>query len=322
METSLSPREIQARIRGGASIDEVAEESGSSPERITVFASPVIAEREHIARTALGATVRRRGDGKGHRRLREIISDRLRARSIDPDWVTWDAWREPDLRWRVVGTLDHEDNKRVAEFLFDPKARFSVTDNSDARWMIGEELIGGGDPDGENTVDFNDELALVRAIQSEPEAPASSPGDEVPVNEETYPEPPHTSELDDLYDMLSGVSEDSVRIYVGLEDEAKQTPPEKPAADEVGDPEDEDEFSSEQAVSDIVEDLLREDEEPPQPEQAAEQVPEAITEPQQDSLIEEEPVPVEEAPAPKKSRRKRAQVPSWDEIMFGGPTTR
>lgn len=313
MESSLSPREIQARIRAGASVEEVAAESGSPQERVQVFASPVLAEREHIARTALGATVRRRGDATAHRRLHEIISDRLLARNIDPDDVTWDAWREPDLRWRVVGTLDNEANERRGEFLFDTKARFSVADNTDARWMIGEERSFDGDPDSENTVDFDDELALVRATQSSLPEPSIIPGDEVPVDEDTYPEGPLTSELDDLYDMLSGVSEDSVRIYVGLEDDEEPAPAEPETATEVDsespDREHEDQISTQQDVAELVDDLFH--------EETSEQS-EDITEPQQDSLIDETPEP---PPAPKKTRRRRAQVPSWDEIMFGGPSS-
>lgn len=305
METSLSPREIQARIRGGASIEEVADESGSTVERISVFALPVIAEREHVARTALSATVRRRGDGSGHRRLREIISDRLRARSLDPDTVEWDAWREADLRWRVVGTLEDEVGPRVAEFRFDPKARFSVADNADARWMIGEEVTGSGDPDNENTIDFDDELALVRATQ-DTGTPAAIPGDEVPISDD-YADA-HTSELDDLYDMLSGVSEDSVRIYVGLEDESGEQTQGTGAA--------EDEFDV--GVDELVADLLTEDEELPADERSPGLVPESedsAAQPQQDTLIDE---PETESKPKKSSRRRRAQIPSWDEIMFGG----
>ena len=50
--------------------------------------------------------------------------------------------------------------------------------------------------------------------------PPALPGDDVPTD--SFDDGPATSELDDLYDMLSGVSEDSVRIYVGLDDEASE----------------------------------------------------------------------------------------------------
>ncbi|NHB83680.1 hypothetical protein G7085_00465 [Tessaracoccus sp. HDW20] len=98
--------------------------------------------------------------------------------------------------------------------MFDPKARFSVADNADARWMIGEELPGAR-PEEENTVDLDDELALVRAVSTPgPE----NPGDDVPASELMHDANEDTSQLDRLYDMLSGISEDSVRIYTGILD--------------------------------------------------------------------------------------------------------
>ena len=52
MDSALSPREIQSRIRGGATLAEVATEAGVEPTRIEGFALPVLAEREHMTTTA------------------------------------------------------------------------------------------------------------------------------------------------------------------------------------------------------------------------------------------------------------------------------
>jgi hypothetical protein len=41
--------------------------------------------------------------------------------------------------------------------------------------------------------------------------------------------------------------------------------------------------------------------------------------PEQEPLIETEPEPAPEPAKPKRTKKKRASVPSWDEIMFGGP---
>lgn len=101
MDSALRPREIQARIRSGQSLEEVAREAGVPAERIEAYAAPVIAEREHIARTALAATVRRRGETSTHRNLRPVVEQRLTGVGVDPDGVDWDAWREEDRRWTV-----------------------------------------------------------------------------------------------------------------------------------------------------------------------------------------------------------------------------
>ncbi|MDO5092975.1 MAG: septation protein SepH, partial [Propionibacteriaceae bacterium] len=300
-----SPREIQSRIRGGATLAEVAAEAGVEAGQIEGFALPVIAEREHMTTTALSCAVRRRGDGSGHQRLQELITSRLKARSIDADDIAWDAWREPDLKWRLVGIMTaHE---RRAEFLFDPRGRFSIADNPDARWMIGEELPGSQDPDNENTLDFDDEFALVRAT-SQPEAPPALPGDDVPTR--SFDEGPATSELDDLYDMLSGVSEDSVRIYVGLDDE-QEAQPEEAEADETIGPAHEDTEINDEFMG------LPEADQDGEPLTAGHEEEDSEEPPSQEALL----APAENedtSPQPRARNRRRPSIPSWDEIMFGG----
>lgn len=299
MTSPLSPREIQARVRAGASAAEIVDETGMSAERVDVFAGPVLAERAHMARLALAATVRRRGDGSGHRRLAEVVSERLGARGIDADQIVWDTWRRADLKWQVVGVLADEAAPRRAEFVFDVAGRFSVTDNADARWMIGEQLPGHLGPDNENTIDFDDELALVRAIAPVPDVAAETPGDDVPAAGLLQDEMLQTSELDDLYDMMSGISEDSVRIYTGLDD----IPQAGPAATE--------------STADAP-DAATDDEPAPTPTPRPEAAPEP--EPAPDALLPEPRVEPGAEPVRKArpTRRGRAKVPSWDEIMFGG----
>ncbi|WP_040284352.1 septation protein SepH [Tessaracoccus massiliensis] len=325
MDNSLTPREIQTRIRAGASIEDLVSETGMSADRLEAFAGPVLAEREHVALSAQKATIRRRGEAGTHRRLGELIAARLRSRSIDADDVQWDAWRQPDLKWRVIARLasDVEAEAREAEFVFDAKGRFSVADNADARWMIGEEPRDAA-PEDENTVDFHDELALVRATQQPEE---SHPGDEVPASELMHESNEDTSELDSLYDMLSGISEDSVRIYTGILDEAEDDEQAPASAEPEG-------FEEIEVVEELeIVEVEMTDETPeaqaaPEKDAADEEdttVLEDRAEPEPEPVEAEEPVQeplVEAAEEPVKPprKRRRAKVPSWDEIMFGGPT--
>src|SRR5699024_8192766 len=48
----LSPREIQAMLRAGATIDELAVHHDVNRERLEVYATPIVAERDWIARQA------------------------------------------------------------------------------------------------------------------------------------------------------------------------------------------------------------------------------------------------------------------------------
>ena len=74
MENAFSPREIQARVRSGASVADIVSESGLDPAHVEAFAGPVMAEREHIASSARAATVRRRGESGVHRKLGDLIA--------------------------------------------------------------------------------------------------------------------------------------------------------------------------------------------------------------------------------------------------------
>ena len=49
---SFGPRDIQTRFRQGASVEEIAEESGWEPERVRRYEWPIVAERSHIIRAA------------------------------------------------------------------------------------------------------------------------------------------------------------------------------------------------------------------------------------------------------------------------------
>ena len=313
MNSALSPREIQARIRGGESVGDVARDAGVDVSDIEGFAGPVLAEREFMVTNALKSTIRRRGE-QSHRRLGELVGERLQQRGLDADAIVWDAWRQEDLRWRVVGILGDDAGTRTAEFLFDHKRRFSVADNADARWMIGEQLPDAAGQD-ENTVDFNDELALLRATREETQQAPASPGDDVPVADAMHDGHEDTSSLDELYDMLSGISEDSVRIYTGLsepdaaEEQSEAVAEEQLPAEDAGSVEEAPPVEEEAATSS----------ETPSNEEPADPQPK-VSEPVQDSLVDD---PEGEAPKPKekkpRKRRGRAHVPSWDEIMFGGP---
>src|SRR3546814_906136 len=58
MESTLRPRDIQARIRAGESPESVAQAAHTTAEKILPFANPVLAEREHIAHRAQRSPVR------------------------------------------------------------------------------------------------------------------------------------------------------------------------------------------------------------------------------------------------------------------------
>lgn len=263
MESALTPREIQAKIRGGESLTRVAELAGVPVEQIDAYAGPVLAEREHAALLARESQVRRRGESSSHRVLGEVVADNLETKGVSPDGIQWDAWRDENRRWTVQASWTLDGVEEQAHFSFDLRGRVSTAADDRARALINEAppaTGSGGDPDSEPTIDLNDELALVRAVQADTEPPVVVPDQpsariiKLP-GEQASDEEPHDyspveleqvdgvydiipnprSDMDVLYDMLAGFNEDSVRIYAGLTQPVSPQP--EPSRDAVPQPE-------------------------------------------------------------------------------------
>jgi len=333
MDSALTPREIQSRIRAGASVDDVAQAAGVPPERVEPFAGPVLAEREFIAGLARGHHVRRGGQTVPHRTLADIVADRVSARGVDPDTLVWDSWKHEGRKWVVQVSYETGNTHRAALFLYDQDGRFSVPTNDDARWLVG---FHGAQPErrreeAEPTVDLNGQLALVRVVQppaefelaedtlrydpqsdDEAEGDYSAEGDDDDLSdaEDAYTDTelaevdgvlefvPH-SQMDVLYDMLSSFDEDSVQIYSGL------VTPLAPDDVVVNDEETRHLRRGHPSAPHLVEQPVDADGDPsPEP-------------PDQPSLIDDD-APVA-SKRPRRAARRRASVPSWDEIVFGSP---
>lgn len=119
--TVLRPKDIQARIRAGASIEQVAEAAGVEISRVERFAHPVLLERSRAAELATAAHPVL-ADGPAVLTLLETVTTALIARGLDPDATTWDAWRNEDGRWTVQLSWKAGRSDNTAHFRFTPGA--------------------------------------------------------------------------------------------------------------------------------------------------------------------------------------------------------
>ncbi len=112
---AMSPRDIQTRIRNGATAAEVAELSGIPLEKVQRYEGPVLAEREYIAQQARkvevaspapGHDVYRSVFGENPASLSDMVEHRLRAYGVEPSTLEWDSWRRPDGSWNVVARFE------------------------------------------------------------------------------------------------------------------------------------------------------------------------------------------------------------------------
>jgi DUF3071 family protein len=137
VESHLRPRDIQARIRAGASAEEVAQLAGIPVERVRRFEGPVLAERAFMAERARKTPVRRQGETTGPQ-LGETVSERLLLRGAEKDTVLWDSWRRDDGTWEVLLVYRVAGEPHSASWTYDPPRRLVQAVDDEARSLIGE----------------------------------------------------------------------------------------------------------------------------------------------------------------------------------------
>jgi hypothetical protein len=147
---SLSPRDIQARIRSGESADEVARIAGVPVDRVLRYAGPVLQERAMLAQHARRTKLR--GSEKGAS-LAEVVDARLAQHGIDAEKISWDAYRREDGTWRIVATWPS--GKATAQAIWElDRTRQSVGPHDDmAQYLCTERptQILGQEPAAERT---------------------------------------------------------------------------------------------------------------------------------------------------------------------------
>ncbi|MBO0610673.1 septation protein SepH [Myceligenerans salitolerans] len=140
-ELAMRPRDIQARLRAGATADGLAAESGMPAEQIRRFEYPVISEREHaVGRVRAKAVMSEDG---GTATIGDLADKRLRERGSDPATIVWTATREGIAPWVVTLTFTVDAGERVARWSFDPRGGAVIALDDEARWLALPEDDGG-----------------------------------------------------------------------------------------------------------------------------------------------------------------------------------
>ncbi|GCB45444.1 septation protein SepH [Streptomyces sp. NL15-2K] len=291
VESHLRPRDIQARIRAGATAEEVAQMAGIPVDRVRRFEGPVLAERAFMAERARKTPVRRPGENAGPQ-LGEAVQERLLLRGAEKDTVQWDSWRRDDGTWEVLLVYRVAGEPHSASWTYDPPRRLVQAVDEEARSLIGESEDLAATP--EPSFPFVPRIArlprdrpLDRALDRErPSLPA--PSLDEPAAEES------AGERDSLTSLLEAVPSFRGDLVV----------PERPAEE----PEEEEPPAPEP-----------EEEEPPAPAASAGSAYADVLMPRsvgshRDRLIGSTD---RQAEADGVRPGRRAAVPSWDEIVFG-----
>lgn len=177
----LRPRDIQARIRAGASVEQVAASSGMDISKVERFAHPVLLERARAAELASAAHPVL-ADGPAVTTLQETITTALVARGLSPEATEWDAWRGEDGRWVVQMAWQAGLSDNVAHFRFSPGAHGGTVAALDD---AASELI---DPAFERPV-LRPVAPVAQLELEEQPAPAQAPVEETPAPAPAAPAP-------------------------------------------------------------------------------------------------------------------------------------
>ncbi|MEU4108077.1 septation protein SepH [Streptomyces sp. NPDC048208] len=288
VESHLRPRDIQARIRAGATAEEVAQLAGIPVDRVRRFEGPVLAERAFMAERARKTPVRRPGENSGPL-LGEAVQERLLLRGADKDTVQWDSWRRDDGTWEVLLVYLVAGEPHSASWTYDPPRRLVQAVDDEARSLIGEsDDLAVPEPSfpfvpriARLPRDRGMDRALDRSDRERPGLPAQ-PSE--PVEE-------GAGERDSLTSLLEAVPSFRGDLVVP---ERPPEPPEEPA-----------------------EEVL--EEEPPAPAASAGSAYADVLMPRAVSSHRDRLTGATDRQAEADGVRpgRRAAVPSWDEIVFG-----
>ncbi|KAA0922176.1 MULTISPECIES: septation protein SepH [Streptomyces] len=302
VESHLRPRDIQARIRAGASAEEVASLAGIPVDRVRRFEGPVLAERAFMAERARKTPVRRPGETTGPQ-LGEAVQERLLLRGADKETVQWDSWRRDDGTWEVLLVYRVAGEPHSASWTYDPPRRLVQAVDDEARSLIGEsDDLAAAEP----SFPFVPRIArlprdrpLDRSLDRQIERP-SLPG---PPSEADLEE--SVGERDSLTSLLEAVPSFRGDMVVPERPSAAPAASAAPATDL---PETEEAPAPESEV-----------EEPPAPAASAGSAYADVLMPRAVASHRERLVGATDRQAEADGVRpgRRAAVPSWDEIVFG-----
>lgn len=136
-ELAPRPRDIQARIRAGASAADVAAEAGIAVEQVRRYEGPVLAEREFVAERTRALHV---GRSKDSPTLGDLVTDRLAARGVEGESLSWDARREGTEPWHVVARYHAGGKDLEAAWEVDLTSGTFIALDDESRWLSETDL--------------------------------------------------------------------------------------------------------------------------------------------------------------------------------------
>jgi hypothetical protein len=140
VESALSPKEIQARLRAGDSPEAIAKAAGVPVARVLPYAAPVEAERQRIIDEARAVPVSPPRGPKASRPLGDAVDARLaEVAGLKPESIEWSARRRPDGAWVVSLSYAARGGRRSAAWLWHPAERELTAEDLSASRLAADD---------------------------------------------------------------------------------------------------------------------------------------------------------------------------------------
>ncbi|THV24366.1 septation protein SepH [Glycomyces paridis] len=133
---NLSPRDIQTRIRSGESAEDIAASAQVAVDRVLRYAGPVLQERAMLAQAARRSRLATSERGE---RMSNVVDVKLGTHGVDPEAVSWDAWRTEDGSWLVQASWSSGKTTARARWKLD-RARQTVTPDDEMAQFLSTPL--------------------------------------------------------------------------------------------------------------------------------------------------------------------------------------
>jgi hypothetical protein len=145
---TMTPREIQARLRAGRSVADVAAEAGVEEAWVERFAPPILAEQAAAIDRAGAMTYVTARRGPSGRSLAESVRRNLLGKGVRPDdEQEWSAFLHQSGEWVVRFRYRHRRRTTEAEWLVDLAAGTLVALNTVAGTLAFVPPTADGQPD-------------------------------------------------------------------------------------------------------------------------------------------------------------------------------
>ncbi|HWW54100.1 MAG TPA: septation protein SepH, partial [Acidimicrobiales bacterium] len=124
VDSALTPKEIQARLRAGRTVEEIASEAGVDEDWVMRFAAPVLAEQSRVIERAMTLPCRTPRKGESSQPLSVSVAWNLVDKGLrltaDELAAGWSAYHVRDTAWLVRFRYTSRNRVQVAQWECDP----------------------------------------------------------------------------------------------------------------------------------------------------------------------------------------------------------